>query len=271
MLNQASHDLAACSATPRLDAEVLLAQVLNVERSYLLGYSQQIVAREQQQQFSALLQRRLQGEPIAYLVGYKEFWSLILKVTPAVLIPRPETELAVELALTLLPANEAITVADLGTGSGAIALALAHERPHWQIVATDLSPAALSVAQHNAKRFNITNIEFFAGNWCHALPERQFQAIISNPPYIDPQDAHLQALQHEPLTALTAADAGYADLAQIIAQAPAFLVKGGLILLEHGYNQGISVANKLYNAGFNNVKIHRDLAGHERITIAAWQ
>lgn len=265
---QAAQALRGHSTTPQLDAEVLLMHVLGVNRAYLFTHAQQFVAAEFAQQFQALLFERLQGKPVAYLTGRKEFWSLELTVSPDVLIPRPETELLVELALQLLPAAEPIQIADLGTGSGAIALALAVERPQWHIWATDLSSAALAVARANAERLEVRNITFAEGSWCQALPHTKFTAIISNPPYIDVDDKHLTALAHEPLSALAAADQGLADLAAIIADAKHYLLPQGFLLLEHGYNQGYSVAKKLYNQNYSDVKISHDLAGRERVTVA---
>lgn len=270
-LTAATQNLLPYSATPRLDAEVLLTHLLQVNTAYCFSHAQQLLAQDVLISFQQLIVRRQQGEPIAYLTGYKEFWSLTLQVTPAVLIPRPETELLVELALQLLPENEPIQVADLGTGSGAVALALAYERPQWRITATDQSVSALHIAQQNAQRLGITNIQFLLGHWCQALPTQGYAAIISNPPYIAAYDIHLAALTYEPQSALIASDEGYADIEQIIAQAPHYLATNGLLLLEHGYNQGLNVVNKLCNAGFDNVKIFKDLAELERVTVASWK
>jgi len=206
----------------RLETELLLAHVLQVSRTHLLAWPDQILTPEQQQQFQQLLQRRLQGESIAHIVGEKEFWSLTLTVSPDTLIPRPETELLVETALEKLPANILQNIADLGTGSGAIALALAKERPHWQITATDIDSAALKIAQYNAKKLALKNITFHQGNWFKALPaNRQFHAIISNPPYIAENDPHLDpaSLAFEPKHALISDNNGLHDLYLIIAQA----------------------------------------------------
>ena len=202
----AAHILADYSQTPYLDAEVLLAHLLAVNKAYFLCHSEQHLSEDTLTALQLLVIRRQQGEPVAYLTGTKEFWSLELQVTADVLVPRPETELLVELALQLLPAHEVITVADLGTGAGGIALALASGRPQWNIVATDKSPAALKIAKGNARRYNLNNIQFVHSDWYQALPPQNFAAIISNPPYIAEGDPHLQALCYEPAMALTAPD-----------------------------------------------------------------
>lgn len=271
-LRQAQVQLAAIGSA-RLDAELLLAQVMGCARSRLHSRPETLLSQVQRQAFDQLLQRRQSGEPLAYLLGEQDFWSLTLSVTPAVLVPRPDTELLVEVALSLGAPGEPWRVADLGTGSGAIILALASERPAWQFYATDQSADALAVAQANAQRLGLDRVQWYRGSWCHALPaELRLHCIVSNPPYIDAADAHLQGdgLRHEPRQALVAEAAGLADLRVIIHQAPARLLPGGFLLLEHGYNQAPAVRQMLQAAGFETVQSRRDLAGHERVSLGQW-
>lgn len=219
----------------------------------------------EEQRFAELIMRRTRGEPIAYLLGQREFWSLNFFVTPDTLIPRPETELLVELLLAKLPAEPASKIADLGTGCGAIALAIASERPHWSIVATDYAEAALAVAQRNAEHLQLKNVAFRQGHWCAALAQERFAAIVSNPPYIAndlPED-----LRFEPVSALLSPNHGLSDLAQIIDAAPAHLVPGGWLLLEHGYDQAAAVQSMLHARGFDPVEGYADLAGIMRVAI----
>jgi release factor glutamine methyltransferase len=214
-----------------------------------------------------MIERRAVGEPLAYITGRKDFWSLSLSVTPAVLVPRPETELLVERALELR-AEPLGRVADLGTGSGAIALALASERPEWQVVATDLSEAALAVARANAAALHLGRVEFLQGSWFEPLEDREFHLIVSNPPYVAEGDPALldAALAHEPRTALASGPDGMASLRAIIHSAPRYLECGGWLLLEHGATQAEDVARELVVRGYTHVRSHRDLAGQPRIT-----
>jgi release factor glutamine methyltransferase len=257
-----------------LAAEVLLAQVLNRPRAALIAHDELPIEPATATRYRALIARRVAGEPIAYLTGRREFWSLPLEVTPAVLIPRPETELLVERALALLPATAAangkVRVADLGTGSGAIALALASERPGWRLTATDQSEAALAVARGNAARLRLGPIEFLAGDWFAPLVGRRFEAILSNPPYIALGDAALAALRHEPAGALSPGPTGLEALRRLITQAPAHLERQGWLLLEHGADQADAVAAALVAAGYARVRCHRDLAGRDRVTEGRW-
>lgn len=254
------------SPSAKLDIELLLQFVLAKPRSYLYSEPQQLLMQTQWQHLHNLLLRRQQGEPIAYLIGTKEFWSLELFVTPDTLIPRPETELLVELCLQKLP-NKPLYLADLGTGSGAIALALAKERPLWQILATDKSPAALQVATINAQRLGITNVSFLISDWCQHLPQdKKFNAIVSNPPYIALGDQHLLDLQYEPQLALIADDAGMAALNCIVQQAVKHLLPGGMLLLEHGYNQAVAVQEHMQQNGYQHIESTADLAGNMRVT-----
>lgn len=253
-----------------LDAEVLLAYVLGVKRSYLYAWPQKKLSDEQEKKFVALLDRCLQGEPVPYLVGHQEFWSLDFVVTHDVLIPRPETELLVELLLGLpLEKTLPMNIADLGTGSGAIALALGHERPGWIIHATDKSTDALQVAKLNAERLNIPNVAFYQGNWCAALPKVLFDAIIANPPYIAEDDGHLQqdGVSFEPVGALISGQDGLEDIRQIIHEASSFLKPGACLMLEHGYDQAARVRDLLEQAGYKNSRSVRDLSGIERVTL----
>ncbi len=251
-----------------LEASVLLAHILQRDKVYLIAHGEEILTASQQQQLSEFITRRQQGEPIAYITGEREFWSLPLQVNDQVLIPRPETELLVEKVLAYLPKEQQL-IADLGTGSGAIALALARERPQWLIHATDSSVAALSVAKTNAENLACPNIQFFSGDWCAALPAKGYDAIISNPPYIDATDPHLQMgdVQFEPRTALVAEQQGLADLEKIIIQAQHYLRPQGYLLLEHGYQQAAAVVALLQANHYMAITTYLDLAGHDRISI----
>lgn len=254
--------------TASLDVELLLAHVLHKSRTWLHTWPEQQLHAKQIQQFSQLLQRRLNGEPVAYLRGRQEFWTLSLQVTTDTLIPRPETERLVELALQRIPAKATWRIADLGTGSGAIALAVAKERPTCQIIATDKSIAALQVAKENARCNQITNVTFQQGDWLIALAdETPFDMIISNPPYIKDDDPHLQQgdVRFEPLSALKAGTEGLDDLYQIIKNALRHLKPGGWLLLEHGYDQKVAVMRLLRQAGYEQVENYLDLAGQPRV------
>ncbi|MBL8251831.1 MAG: peptide chain release factor N(5)-glutamine methyltransferase [Candidatus Competibacter sp.] len=272
MLADATRRLSGLSDTPRLDAELLLAQALPRSRAHLLAWPERVPTSEQAARFSAWLERRLAGEPVAYLLGRREFWSLELAVTPDTLIPRPETELLVELALARLPAEGPVAVADLGTGSGAIALALAVERPLARIVATDLSPSALVIARANAGRLGVANVEFRQGDWCAPLSGERFQLIASNPPYVAMADPRWRSgeLRFEPAEALVAGDDGLDALRAIIARAPERLSPGGWLLLEHGYDQGEAVPALLRQRGFVELSDHRDTAGVSRCACGRW-
>ncbi|HVC31317.1 MAG TPA: peptide chain release factor N(5)-glutamine methyltransferase [Steroidobacteraceae bacterium] len=258
-------------ATPVLDAELLLAHVTGAGRARLRSHPEEVPAAHAAARFLALIERRAAGEPVAYILGLKGFWTLQLRVSPAVLIPRPETELLVERALALGPAGEA-RVADLGTGSGAIALALASARPRWQVVATDLSAEALAVARANASALGLDRVEMIQGDWLACLPGRTFHLLSSNPPYVAADDPALgqPELMREPRLALEAAEDGLAQLRRIIAAAPGHLEPGGWLLLEHGAAQAAAVAGALVAGGFAQVRSHRDLAGRERMTEGQW-
>ncbi|HEX4269264.1 MAG TPA: peptide chain release factor N(5)-glutamine methyltransferase [Steroidobacteraceae bacterium] len=258
-------------ATPGLDAELLLAHALGVGRARLRSHGEEVPAVDAAARFLALIDRRAAGEPVAYILGRKDFWTLELAVSAAVLVPRPETELLVERALTLHPGDEA-RVADLGTGSGAIALALASARPSWQVLATDISAAALAVARANAVALGLERVEMVQGDWLACLPVRTFDLLLSNPPYVAPEDPALRApeLTREPRLALVAEEDGLAALRAIMQAAPAHLEPGGWLLLEHGAAQAAAVAGALVARGFAQVRSHRDLAGRERMTEGQW-
>jgi release factor glutamine methyltransferase len=271
LLLAAASALASVSDTPELDAEVLLAHALGSRRSRLQSHAGEERSDAERTAFQRLVERRATGEPVAYIVGAKEFWSLRLAVSSAVLVPRPETELLVERALKL-GATPALRALDLGTGAGPIALALAHERPHWQITATDVSEAALALARTNAVALRQPQVEFLLGSWFEPLGGRSFDLIVSNPPYVAGDDpVLLQApLCYEPRVALTTEGDALCDLRRIIRAAPAHLARGGWLLLEHGTTQAGEVARELVVRGFRHVRSQRDLAGHERMTEAQW-
>jgi release factor glutamine methyltransferase len=260
---------AAALLGTRLDAELLLAHVLDTTRSGVIARDERELTPEEQGDFERLLARRIAGEPLAYLTGTREFWSLELEVTADVLVPRPETELLVEWGLELLPAAGKPSVLDIGTGSGAIALALGRERPAAQVLAVDVSPAALEVAKRNAVRLAIGNVRFVHGSlYDTGASTRQvrFDLVVSNPPYVAEGDPHLADLTFEPQLALTSGADGLDSLRAIIAGAPAQLRWGGWLLVEHGANQGAAVRELFRQAGLVAVSTRRDLAGHERAT-----
>ncbi|NUS38996.1 MAG: peptide chain release factor N(5)-glutamine methyltransferase [Lysobacter sp.] len=251
------------------DAELLLAHALGASRSWLFAHGGDPLPAELEERFGALVARRGAGEPVAYLVGHRGFWSLDLIVTPDTLVPRPETELLVEVALERLPPARRLRVADLGTGSGAIALALARERPHAHVVATDASSAALAVARANAAHNQLGNVEFRAGDWCAPLGEARFDLIASNPPYIAEGDPHLTRgdLRFEPRAALASGRDGLDAIRRIVRDAPAHLLGGGWLLLEHGYDQGEAVRALLRDADFAEVATRQDLEARDRVTL----
>lgn len=265
-LASARERLGGIAEAPRLEAELLLSYVLDKPRTYLRAWPERQLAPAQQARLDALLARRTAGEPLAYLLGRREFWSLDLEVAPGVLIPRADTETLVERALELLPEGEPARVADLGTGSGAIALAIAHERPRATVVATDRSTVALELARRNAARLNLHNVEFRHGDWCAALGTETFDLIVSNPPYIAAGDPHLEQgdLPHEPAEALASGADGLDDLRRIVDCARRHLQPGGRLLLEHGHAQGEAVRALLRAGGFEAVRTLRDLEHRER-------
>lgn len=266
LLAQAAGRLGTPSA--RLEAEVLLAACLDKPRSHLHAWPERHVETQERTRFAALIGRRFEGVPVAYLLGQREFWSLPLTVTPDTLIPRPETETLVSLALENMPANGRLRVADLGTGCGAIALAIARERPLSEVIATDVSSAALAVAKTNAAQLGLTNVRFVAGSWCQALSTSAFDHILSNPPYVAETDCHLREgdARFEPRTALAAGPEGMDELRRLIACARDCLRRDGWLTLEHGHDQGERVVRLMKAQGYREVRDHADSSGLSRVT-----
>jgi release factor glutamine methyltransferase len=252
------------------DAALLVAHALGRTRTWLYAHGDDAVDDAARQACERLLARREAGEPVAYLTGRRGFWRFDLRVTPDTLVPRPETELLVELALERLPENRALRIADLGTGSGAIALALAHERTAARVVAVDASAAALDVASGNARALGIGTIEFREGDWFAPLAGERFDLVASNPPYIALGDPHLDALRHEPALALSSGADGLDAIRAIARDAPAHLHDGGWLLLEHGLEQGAAVRALLAAAGFESVSTAQDLEGRDRVTLGRY-
>jgi len=256
----------------RRDTEILLCHCLGKPRSWLYTWPEATVEEPALSRFNALQTARLSGEPIAYLTGEREFWSLTLRVNSHTLIPRPETETLVEWALALdLPAQS--QVADLGTGSGAIALALASERSDWRVLAVDSSESALAVARENTQALGFAHVELLRSSWFERIEQRDFDLIVSNPPYVEEGDPHLVQgdLRFEPASALVAEHGGFADLQAIVTGSREYLREGGWLLLEHGYEQAAALRDLLWEGGFSCVESRSDLAGHERITGGCWR
>ncbi len=269
-LTQARAGLEAVSDSARLDAELLLAHTLQQSRTWLYTWNDKALSAEQQQTAAQLLQRRLRGEPVAYILGQRDFWSLSLVVAPSTLIPRADTETLIEWALELpLAANS--RVLDLGTGTGAIALALASEQPSWQVRGVDVQPQAVALAEENARRNHLERVTFQQSDWFTAVQGR-FDLVVSNPPYIDEADPHLGQgdVRFEPRTALVAGNHGLSDLALIIDRAPDFLQPDGWLLVEHGWQQAEAVCELLSARGFSAVENRRDLGGQPRISGGRW-
>lgn len=268
-LMEAHAQLTGKSTTPQLDAEVLLAETLNQSRAWLRAHAEDEMSVAEQAAFAVNIQRRCQGEPVAYITGHQEFWSLDLLVTPSTLVPRPETELLVETALSLFPDKEqCLRVVDLGTGSGAIALALASERPRWEIIASDVSESALSIAGNNAQRLGLISVSFYLSDWFTTLPPNQFDLVVANPPYIseDEWPQFAMGLALEPHSALVAGEGGMSAILTIAKGASSRLSSSGILLLEHGYRQGMAVRAALAAQGYENIRTIKDLAGLERVT-----
>ena len=270
-LRLAVRTLAASSESPELDAEVLLSTVMGVARSALIVRAEEPVGVELLRAYQGLIDRRMSGVPVAYLTGRREFWSLPLKVTPAVLVPRHETELLVEMALKVIPKAEARSVLDLGTGSGAVALAIASERPLARVTGADFSPAALGVARDTARSLALPNLAWRLGSWFDAVPGERFDAIVANPPYVAAGDPALAALEAEPEIALVSGPAGLDALTAIIAGAAPYLESGGWLVLEHGSTQHGEVASMLERRGFGGVETHEDFSGRPRVTLGNFQ
>ena len=267
-LDSAGELLATYHDAPALDAAVLLAHVLGMTRTQLRTRPEQTLQTDQQQAFFDLIARRKTGEPLAYLIGHREFWSLDLIVNEHTLIPRPETELLVELALARIPLDAEFHILDLGTGSGAIALAIARERPRCRVIASDLSPQALSVARANAERLNISNVSFRQGSWLSPFSTERFDIIVTKPPYVAEHDPHLDEgdLPAEPRSALVAGPTGLEMIGAIIDGANRYMREEAWLLMEHGYNQADIVATLLREAAYHQVQTWRDIAGNERVS-----
>jgi len=266
-LHAAARVLADVSESPRLDAELLLGKVMGISRTALRIRDSDLLAADHESALSALIARRVRGVPVAYLTECREFWSLDLRVTPDVLVPRPETEVLVEQVLGLLPGQCAGTLLDLGTGSGAIALALASERPRLRVPGVDVSAQALSIAAHNARTLGLPQIEWLLGSWFAPVAGRRFDVIAANPPYLAAGDAALEALTAEPRSALTSGPSGLEALTQIAAAAAAHLSAAGWLMLEHGSQQGDAVARLLEHHGFSRVHTVLDYGGLPRVTL----
>ena len=264
--------LRATSSSAALDSQVLLAYVIDKPTSYLLTWPEQVLTKNQHFQFQQLIAERVKGMPIAYLVGKQEFWSLTLEVSPATLIPRADTELLVEQVLQLFDAAP-LNCLDLGTGTGAIALALASERSEWHIDAVDFQLPAVELAQRNQQRHGINNVHVFYSDWFSAIPaDHRYQLIVSNPPYINVDDPHLVIgdVRFEPSTALVAEQHGLADIQLIATQARRYLTSTGMLMVEHGYQQKQAVQQLLQQLGYQQICTKQDLAGHDRITFACY-
>lgn len=265
-----SDKLSIISDTPSFDYQLLLSACLHKTKSWMIAHDDYCLTPAELQSLTALLDRRLKGEPIAYILGSQGFWDMELTVTPDTLIPRPETELLVETILAIYDSAPR-RIIDLGTGSGAIPIALQRERPDWELYATDYSLSALQVAKTNAAKWAASNVNFLLGDWLQSLGSGKFDLIVSNPPYIEPKDQHLKALQFEPLAALVAQDRGLADLRSIIRQSIRCLKPQGYLVLEHGYDQQGDVADLLTEAGYTQLKLLEDHNSTPRAVIARLQ
>ena len=253
------------------EANLLIQGVLNVNRAWLISHGKVVLEAKQQEAFEALLQRRLNGEPMAYILGFREFYGLQLKTTPATLIPRPDTETLVEAALAKIHQNSNLDVLDLGTGTGAVALAIAKNRPNCKVIAVDASSGALSVASENAQFLNLENVLLLESNWFSNLQNEKFDVIVSNPPYIAQDDEHLKQgdLRFEPISALASGKDGLDDIRKIVQDAPHYLKPNGWLMLEHGYDQAEAVAALLSERGFSQINHAKDIAGTLRVTFGA--
>lgn len=273
IVNDATKILYHGSGSPRIDAEILLQHVVQKPLAWLIAYGDTLASKEHLIDFYKLVEMRLQGQPIAYLTGHKEFWSLDLAVNESVLIPRADTEVLVEQAVQRLANNTSTDVLDLGTGSGAIALAIAKERPLTSVLAVDSQEAALVVARQNAESHELNNVRFLTSHWFTEIKMQQFDVIVSNPPYIEPNDPHLSQgdLRFEPDSALVGAQDGLGDIQNIIQTAPPYLKTGGYLLIEHGYNQSEQVRDYFVGIGFDEIVNYRDLNDLPRCTAALWK
>ncbi|MEL0649379.1 peptide chain release factor N(5)-glutamine methyltransferase [Pseudoalteromonas agarivorans] len=263
--------LASSSESAKLDAQVLLLHILQKPRSYLFTWPEHELSDDQQSQFNVFIQRRLKGEPVAHITGLREFWSLSLEVNATTLIPRPDTETLVECALNMVMPDKA-KVLDLGTGTGAIALALGSEMPNWQIVAVDKVTDAVALANKNQQRLGINNVEVKQSNWFSALQGEKFNLIVTNPPYIEQDDIHLNQgdVRFEPLSALVADEAGMSDIKQIISHSRDYLLSSGYLLIEHGFEQAEAVRDLFKQMAFIDIKTVKDFGNNDRVTLAQW-
>ncbi|MBQ4857904.1 peptide chain release factor N(5)-glutamine methyltransferase [Pseudoalteromonas sp. MMG007] len=263
--------LASSSESAKLDAQVLLLHILQKPRSYLFTWPEHELSDDQQSQFNVFIQRRLKGEPVAHITGLREFWSLSLEVNATTLIPRPDTETLVECALNMVMPDKA-KVLDLGTGTGAIALALGSEMPNWQIVAVDKVTDAVALANKNQQRLGINNVEVKQSNWFSALQGEKFNLIVTNPPYIEQDDIHLNQgdVRFEPLSALVADEAGMSDIKQIISHSRDYLLSSGYLLIEHGFEQAEAVRYLFKQMAFIDIKTVKDFGNNDRVTLAQW-
>ena len=273
-LNGAARSLHSYSDSPRLDAELLLGKILGLPRSGLIAHGAEPIAADKERAYGRLIERRLQGTPVAYLTGTREFWSLPLRVTAAVLVPRPETELVVELALQFVPKHPAgafpapaASILDLGTGSGAIALAIASERPHARVTGVDVSPAALDIAIQNSRDLGLSHIDWRLGSWFTPVAGERFHLIVANPPYICAADPALEKLSAEPALALCDGPTGLESLSAIVGGAAAHLHEHGRLILEHGCDQAPDVARLMARHGFTDIRSHLDFSGKPRVTL----
>ena len=264
----ATQRLSHISESPRLDAEILLCRTIDMPRSYLFAHPEDELDDLTAERFASVLERRIGGEPMAYIMGTREFWSHELLVSPATLVPRPETELLVELALREIPRKAEWQILDLGTGSGAIAIAIAGERRMCQVTAVDISADALAVARENVRMLALGNVELELGSWTEPVRERRFKVIVSNPPYVRSDDEALLKLQHEPQAALAAGTDGLDAIRVLAAECGAILADEGVLLIEHGAEQPVAVAELLEEHGWTGICCHNDLAGLPRVTVA---
>ena len=260
--------LSDSSESPRLDAEILLCRSIDVARSYVFAHPDDELDELSQGRFDALVGRRADGEPMAYITGTREFWTHELQVSPATLVPRPETELLVDLALREIPRKAGWRILDLGTGSGAIAIAIAGERPLCEVTATDISADALAIAWENVREAGLANVECVEGDWTAAVAGRQFDLVVSNPPYVSADDEALAALRFEPVSALAAGPDGLDAIRTLATDCASVLVESGLLMIEHGAEQRDEVAAILGDAGWIDIRCHNDLAGLPRVTVA---
>ncbi|RTR37073.1 peptide chain release factor N(5)-glutamine methyltransferase [Shewanella canadensis] len=270
-LKWASSQLQKISDTPKLDAEVILLHIIHKQRGYLYTWPDERLTSDQVTAFGEMVARRLLGTPIAHIVGEREFWSLPFMVNPTTLIPRPDTEILVETALNL-PLAESARVLDLGTGTGAIALSLAYEKPEWQITAVDKIIEAVALAKANRAHLKLPQVEIVQSDWFDSVGCYDFNLIVSNPPYIDETDEHLSQgdVRFEPQSALTAGEEGFADLYHIASCARDYLTPGGYLLLEHGFGQAIQLRDKMIELGYENVATVRDFGSNDRCTVGRW-